>query len=339
MTTMTLLGLMAMLSLPSVAGHATPYAYQLSSANRFGIDVYAQADTQNDTSAPPLSLQLPEAAQLVGENGWVLLYFDLLFVKDGDPSSCVNGCLPHRWQVDAVRQAYALRLRPVVRLGQWSRRIRDFADDGAGHLNFTRLAQSYKTFAAALPLPPDGSSVLPVQLLNEPNVCGAWQCQEGAHSYLPATSAAAEVAGCLRDLVHALRPLPRLALSVTPIAQVSFSRCECTAPFKPVVPQNASADSFVRLMVRAVPTLFDDVEFLTVHAYPSKCNLGFDAPANRASLASYQSFHQLVEAQRKRQPVPEGRPQTLPVLVGETGWQGLNQSLKATAFSWVKRVI
>eukprot|EP01043_Picozoa_sp_COSAG02_P028219 COSAG02_NODE_1701_length_11248_cov_8.135348_3_plen_202_part_00 len=38
-------------------------------------------------------LQLPEAAVLVGDGGTVLLYFDLHFAKDGDPSSCMD-CLP-----------------------------------------------------------------------------------------------------------------------------------------------------------------------------------------------------------------------------------------------------
>lgn len=137
--------------------------------NRFGIGIY------NDTAAPPLVHQLPEAAALVGEGGHVLLFFNLVFWTNGDPASCENDCMPLQWQLDAVRQAYALNLQPIVRLGQWSRTIRDFAEHGSGkpphsRSNYTKLAQQYRRFAAALPLPPDGAAPLAIQLLNEPNV-------------------------------------------------------------------------------------------------------------------------------------------------------------------------
>ena len=80
--------------------------------NRFGMGVY------NDTAAPDIALQLPEAAALVGDDGTVLLFFEITFAHSGDPGSCMDGCLPAGWQAAAVRQAYALNLRPVVRLGQ-----------------------------------------------------------------------------------------------------------------------------------------------------------------------------------------------------------------------------
>ena len=301
------------------------------SLNRFGIGVY------NDTSAPPLVQQLPEASALVGEGGHVLLFFNLLFSTNGEPTSCENDCLPFQWQLDAVHQAYALKLQPVVRLGQWSRTIRDFAD-GAGQsagphpdrLNYTQLARQYHRFAAALPLPPDGTSSLAIQLLNEPNVCGEWQCKEqkpGAH--LSASTAAAEVASCLRDLVGALRPLPRLALSVAPLAQVGFERCECTPPFTPTVKQNASAVSFATAMLAAVPELYDQVDFLCVHAYPNDWREGFDSTSSRAGIMSYQHLRDLVTAHRRSRGKGSANAGALPIVVGETGWQGPNQTLKA----------
>jgi hypothetical protein len=109
-----------------------------AAANRFGVGLY------NDTSGPDIALQLPEAAMLVGDGGTVLLYFPLHFSKTGDPGSCLGGCLPAEWHVNALRQAYALNLRPVVRVDQWSRRIRDFADRSSSstpHQNYTRLAK------------------------------------------------------------------------------------------------------------------------------------------------------------------------------------------------------
>lgn len=295
--------------------------------NRYGIGIY------NDTAAPSLSLQLPEASALVGEGGSVLLFFNLLFRTDGDPSSCENGCLPLPWQLAAVRQAYALELRPVVRLGQWSRRIRDFADGGESgpRSSFKGLAQRYRRFVAALPRPPDGRSPLRIQLLNEPNVCGEWQCLgHGPASRLSATTAAAEVASCLRDLVSALRDLPRLALSAAPLAQVGFARCECTPPFKPTVPQNATAVSFAATMLAAVPELYDDVDFLTVHAYPEDWRFGFDSPAGRAGISSYRPLRDFVNAHRRGRIGDAATP--LPIVVGETGWQGPNQTLKAESF-------
>ena len=68
-----------------------------------------------------------------------------------------------------------LGLRPVVRLGQWPRTIRDFSDDSGGgqHQVYTTLARAYRAFAAALPLPPDGSP-LEVVVHNELN--GGTEC-------------------------------------------------------------------------------------------------------------------------------------------------------------------
>eukprot|EP01043_Picozoa_sp_COSAG02_P022990 COSAG02_NODE_1214_length_13857_cov_17.738334_2_plen_397_part_00 len=305
-------------------GSISTVGKQSSATNRFGIGIY------NDTAAPPLAQQLPEAAALVGEGGHVLLYFNLLFSTNGEPASCLNDCLPLQWQLDAVHQAYALNLSPFVRLGQWSRTIRDFADGSGSRSSYTQLAQQYRRFAAALPLPPDGKSSLAIQLLNEPNVCGEWQCKEpepGAH--LLAGTAAAEVASCLRDLVVALRPLPRLALSLAPLAQVGFERCECSPPFIPIVKQNATQVSFANAMLAAVPELYDQVDFLCVHAYPYDWHQSFESAAGRAGIESYQNLRDLVTAHRHTRGKGPATAGALPIVVGETGWQGPNQTLKA----------
>ena len=176
-----------------------------SENNKFGMGIYNES-----TTTPGLDQQLAEARTLVGSGGPVLLDFDLLFTRTGDPSSCKDGCQPQPWQVAAVEQAYALGLKPVVRVGQWSRLIRNFSDD-ALHRKYTSLGQAYRTFLASLPRPPDGSA-LNVILLNEPNVCGEWQCGDGAGIYLAAHTMAAEAASCLRDLLAAASSLPRLRL-------------------------------------------------------------------------------------------------------------------------------
>ena len=70
------------------------------------------------------------------------------------------------------------------------------------HRKYTSLGQAYRTFLASLPRPPDGSA-LNVILLNEPNVCGEWQCGDGAGIYLAAHTMAAEAASCLQLLLTA----------------------------------------------------------------------------------------------------------------------------------------
>jgi hypothetical protein len=153
--------------------------------NPFGIGVY------NDTGMGT-DVQLPEAHALVGHSGFALLYFDLLFSRTGDPSSCDDGCVPPAWATSAMEQAYALGLTPMVRVGQWSRQIRNFSDDSA-HRSYTALAAAYQAYIDRLPRPPDGSDLF-VVLLNEPNVCGEWQCGDGAGVFLDSTSMAAEAA-------------------------------------------------------------------------------------------------------------------------------------------------
>ena len=114
--------------------------------NKFGMGVY------NDTVVD-LAVQLSDAQELVGEGGYVILSFSLLFKHTGDPSSCLNGCRPENWVVNTLKHTYALGLKPLVRLGQWSRQIRNFSDD-ALHRNYTSLARAYRTFAAGLPRQP-----------------------------------------------------------------------------------------------------------------------------------------------------------------------------------------
>lgn len=114
----------------------------------FGIGVY------NDTpGSPPVSKQISVAQNLTGDGGFVLFFFET--IDPTDPLSLV----PEPWQTDALESAYALGLRPVVRLGQHARNYRYFSDD-AEHLHYTKLASQYAAFIAALPLPPRAGDLL-----------------------------------------------------------------------------------------------------------------------------------------------------------------------------------
>ena len=229
-----------------------------------------------------------------GQNGSVVILLELSFAKNGDASSCTNNCLPTATDAAAVRQAYALGLRPIVRLGQWPRTIRDFSDDAAaGHHQYTALAGAYRTFTRALPLPPDGRSLMNVIVLNEPNVCSEWACSNPGSStgsigstgsgVLPTHEAAAEVAACMRDIVAALRPLPRLRLSVAPTAYTGPASCSCDgSPNPPVNFSQATDLAYMQAMLAAVPGLYNDVDFFSSHPYPWGHSAPFSDPLGRA---------------------------------------------------------
>jgi hypothetical protein len=68
-----------------------------------------------------------------------------------------------------------------------------------------------------------------VQLLNEVNECGEWQCSGGTGIYLDANTSAAGAVSCLRDLHAAVSTLPLIAVGLAPIAYAAPTRCECTS--------------------------------------------------------------------------------------------------------------
>lgn len=228
--------------------------------NKFGIGVYGGSYIGVNVSE-----ELPWAKKLVGDAGSVLLIATMAFSQNGNASSCAGDCKPAAVDVAAVRQAYALGLRPVVRLAQWPRTIRDFADDApTTRRQYSALAQAYKRFAAALPLPPDGSP-LDVVVLNEPNVCDEWQC-EGGGPVLKSSEQAAEAGTCLRDILGALRPLPRLRLSAAPTAYTAPPTCSCDGSANPIPSWDKPTDlAFMADMLKAAPDLYSSVAFFNSH--------------------------------------------------------------------------
>ena len=187
----------------------------------------------------------------------------------------------------------------------------------------TTLAQAYRRYIAGLPRPPDGSPLL-VQLLNEPNECGEWQCDDGQGVYLEAHTSAAETASCLRDLHAAVRTLPRVAVALAPFAYVATTKCECTSPGRnPKVNFSAPNDvSYIAAMRAEVPDLWAKADFFTVHTYPFH-SLPFANPLGRAGIENYRAQLKAI-----------GRASTassFPVAITETGWRGPDQQMKATS--------
>ena len=285
--------------------------YAEGSPNKFGMGVYG--------GTVPLAEQLPWALNLTGRGGRVLLFMTLSFSENGNASSC-GTCAPSESDAAALRQAYALGLRPVVRLGQRPRTIRDFSDD-ASHLVYTSLARAYRQFVAALPLPPettaDGARPLEVIMLNEPQAADEWVCSGGG--YVDLNTTAAEVAGCVRDTLAALRGLPGLLLSPPPVTRVAPMRYPCADNPGGRVSGYQMGYDFIRAMVRAAPRLYADADFFNAHPYPVH-NAPFPAPEGRAGATSYRA-----------QLNATGNP-SLPVLITECGWSGANETEKAASF-------
>ena len=273
--------------------------------NKFGMGVYGTV---------PWEEQLSWTLNLTGHGGRVLLYMTLSFSENGDVASC-GECKPSAEEIATLQHAYTMGLRPVVRIGQYPRTIRDFSDDPK-HLEYTSLAKAYRTFVAALPLPP--TSPLEIILQNEPQAPDEWMCSGGG--YLTLNITAAEVAGCVRDTMAALRTLPRLLLSPPPVTRVAPMRYPCVDnPSGKVSGGAQMGTDFIHAMLNAVPGLYAQADFFNAHPYPIR-NEPFSTPKGRAGTISY------------RAQLDATMNPSLPVLITECGWSGNNETEKATSF-------
>eukprot|EP00039_Didymoeca_costata_P021574 m.344891 g.344891 ORF g.344891 m.344891 type:complete len:383 (-) comp25376_c0_seq1:30-1178(-) len=292
---------------------------QDSKRNIFGMGVY------NDTNAPPISLQLPVAKEVAGDSGSVLIFGNLIFSRDGDPTSR----LPFdSWVVDALKQAYDLKMRPILRLGQWPRTIRNFASDEK-HTNYTTLAEEYalvvQSVVSAVNITPMASK-LRVLLLNEPNVCGEWQCSEGCGHFIPDTEIAVEVANCLNAMKIAVNNLPQhirslIEVAVAPISQLGFSECECCYQNQTKkIPQNQTGVNFIKKMLNTngVPTLYDNIDFFSSHCYPWGDGPYPGNPIATHGLTVYRDQANII-----------GLSDNIPIAITETGWRNQGQEAKA----------
>jgi hypothetical protein len=301
---MLLLSLLFICALSFVSG-AVPLGY--------GIGCY------NDTNpSPPISLQLPCAANLTGAGGWALLFFESL-----DPAD-ESTLLPQAWQLSALTQAYALQLVPVVRLGLRQRNYRYFSDDPQ-HLQYTSLGEFFSRFVAALPLPPDASSSLRIVLGNEPNICGEWTCNE-THGSVSMTTVSSEFAGFAKDVTAALSKLPRLRLGLAGLGTIGAESCTCDWPANSTGAENATY--FVQRMISSVPSVFGNVTDFYAHPYPA-CQEPFGSWCARGWLAAYRDAYEPARDAWAPFQAPGSR---FPIVISETGWQSPNNETGKAAW-------
>ena len=285
----------------------------LATGSKVGIGVYT------DTAlSPPLSLQLNGAVDLVGADGWVIVY--LCSWRSG-ASSCMNATTTSDPASSAtLTAAYARGLNVVARIGN-PYIVRDHADDvGAPQLHFTALASAYARLIASLPPPPSGKSLY-VHVGNEFNACNEWRCAadpSNPHANLSTSAMAAEVGAFYRDVGAAMLPLRQsrkyLKYAVGPISDWDTTPCACGSATP--LGKGQSGLKWLQLMAAAEPSIYDScrdsastatIDWFASHSYPYQAPWG---PKALRGLTYYRNETQTV-----------GLPPTFPVLICETGWR------------------
>lgn len=257
--------------------------------NRFGIGFVGPG------SAEDLDL----AADLAGPGGYVKLIFPGVTrdTPGPDPS----------W-INAVRDAYARNLIPVIRIGPpWGDNdVRYDSDDGA-HLRYTALAAAYRRVVERLPL--RAGWPIWIEVHNEPNLCYEWTCRAG-EGWLDYTTAAREYGAMLRDVANALHAIgdPRIRVLNGGLAPGGARRCECGGNGYEA---GITSREFLTAMMAEVPDLFTRVDGFASHSYPAEGEgWGFFVPYDRArpGLAYFETELRTI-----------GRGD-LRVFLTETGW-------------------
>ena len=309
-------------SASAAAAAAAAAAAEVASPPRliFGLGVY------NDTpGSPSLSAQLPVVANLTSgapagaPGAWVLLLLNS-FSAIGPPDAGRVNLSPLPYEVAALRQAYALGLRVILRIG--NNAYTRYASDDEQHQSYKVIAAAYRAYVAQLPLPPDGSP-LRVTVGNELNECDGWGCKEGLGLYGDVLSLfAAEAAAFIRDVHAALRDLPGLRLMAAPVASQGPAFCECRWAAGSFGLLNGTA--FIARMLEAVPDLYATADDFGSHPYPA-CQEPFEEPCAGGWLADYKAQYAL--ALHSWGGAARGR---FPIFISETGWQSpKNETEKA----------
>jgi hypothetical protein len=262
--------------------------------------------TYDDTSgSPPLSVQLPVAANLVGRRGWVVIF--LQPALPGEPNVTAYA--------DKLRAAYSEDLRVIARLG-WSGAMRDYADPGSNHTRYALVAQKLAALVGQL------------------NACNEWRCTEPAGAVYNLSARAREVAGFMADTMASLVRLPavregRVWPAHASVASWQSDGCECgtNAP----VGAGQLGTGFLAALSRERPALYRPVRWLSTHSYPF-------SNADYSTDSSSKAFRGLTYYRTERAVL--NLSAAFPAAVTETGWNRAsanNPVTEADQAAWMKR--
>ena len=275
----------------------------ISAANIFGIGVYL--DTPG---SPPLSRQLEATSNLVGQDGWIVLY---ICAWKHPGSSCVNRSTTHDPESsEMLNLAYSKGLNVVARIGN-PYYVREHSDEGSNFTSYKELGKAYALLVDSLPLPRTKNGALYIQVGNEFNACNEWKCEGNTTTSMSTLEMAKEVGAFYRDVLAALIPIRakkngRLLLGHGAIASWTTSPCQCGTG-RPLG-RGQLGLNFLKMMIGFYPNLYRNVDFLSSHSYPFS-QTPYGTPKAMRGLVYY-----------RNESVVVGRP-TLPVHITETGWR------------------
>jgi hypothetical protein len=266
--------------------------------NRFGIGLVGPGNVS----------QLEAAANLAGPGGYVKLIFPGVRPGISGPTA--------EWS-NAVREAYARDLIPVVRFGpDWGdRRVRNQSDAGSNARRYTQLAAAYVAVIRGLPLRRGWPFY--VEVHNEPNLCYEWQCDPGSVSgnWITQDQIAGEYASMVRDVASAIRAMGNADVKVINggLAPGGVRRCMCVGTRDAGAGEwegGATALDFIRAMNTQTPGWSAQLDGWASHAYPSSGRgYGFFRPYNECGIGLRFFNDELMALGR-----------SLPVFLTETGW-------------------
>lgn len=290
---------------------------RMASAPFAGIGTYA--DTPG---SPTLSYQFDAARELLGAQGWVVVYFPNLVGPKVPPTE--------EELAATLRNAYAHNLRVIVRLG-WSGAMRDLADVGSNSTRYTQVADNLKRLVERLPLPPKSLSPLLLHAGNEVNACNEWRCSGPAGRVLDVATRAAEAGGFMADTFAAFSKLlatrnGSLSLAHASLASWQVKGCECGTNAN--VGSGEPGTVFLERLLAERPHLYSDVHWLSSHSYPY-------SNSNYSSNTSSKAYRGLTYYRTEQSLL--GRPM-LKVALTETGWArhgGNNEVSAANQARWM----
>lgn len=277
--------------------------------NIFGIGVYT--DTPG---SPPFAKQLELARNLVGENGWVVLY---LCAWKHASESCINRSTTHDpLSNEMLALAYAKGLNVIGRIGN-PYYVREHSDVGSNYTSYTELGKAYAKLVDSFPLPPIDKKLY-IQVGNEFNACNEWKCKgspsdslQQQQQVLSTIEIAKEVGGFYKDINAALIPIRdqsngKILLGVGAIASWTTSPCECSTGR--ALGKGEIGLKFLDNMLTFYPNLYKNVDFLSSHSYPFS-QQPYGTPKAMRGLAYYRNESFAI-----------GRP-AIPVHITESGFK------------------